>query len=408
MHGQVTDPSNRVRDAVDVAPTLGRLPSRRMRVVVAPDKFKGSLTARDAAAAIGAGVRDALPAAHVVELPVADGGEGTLSAAVASGYRRRWATVTGPTGAPVDADWGLALDGRTALVELAAASGLDRLPDGVAAPMTATTRGTGELLAPALAAGARTLVLAIGGSATTDGGAGLLTGLGARVRDADEADVADGGAALSGAARLDLTGLDPRLTGTRVVLACDVDNPLLGLRGAAAVFGPQKGASPNDVVALDAALARWADVVAQATGTDHRNTPGAGAAGGTGFAALAVLGADAVPGVDVVLDLIGFDAALAGADLVVTGEGSFDAQSLGGKAPVGVARRAAVAGVPTILLAGSLDDVNPAALRAAGVVAAHDLAQVEPDPERRMSDAARLLRRLAAAAVSARIPTPPS
>lgn len=366
-----------------------------MRVVVAPDKFKGSLTAARAAQAIGAGIREAVPDAEVVELPVADGGEGTLDAALAAGYTRRTVTVTGPTGEPLEAAFALSPDGSTALVELAAASGLDRLPGGTRAPLTATTRGTGELLRLALDAGARTLVLAIGGSATNDGGAGMVAGLGGRVLDVDGADLPGGGAALEGAARLELAGFDARLEGARVVLACDVDNPLLGVRGAAAVFGPQKGAAPDDVTRLDRALRRWADVVAAATGTDHRDAPGAGAAGGTGFAALALLGATTVPGVDVVLDLIGFDAVLRGADLVVTGEGSFDAQSLGGKAPVGVARRALASGVPAVLLAGRLVDVDRGALRAAGIVAAHDLSAVEPDPTLRMTDAGRLLRRLA-------------
>jgi len=366
-----------------------------MRIVVAPDKFKGSLTAAEAAQAIGAGIREAVPGAEVVELPVADGGEGTLEAALAAGYARHTATVTGPTGEPLDAAFALSPDGSTALVELAAASGLDRLPGGTFAPLTATTRGTGELLGLALDAGATRLVLAIGGSATSDGGAGLLSGLGARVVDGDGADLAGGGAALAAVTRLDLHGLDARLAGARVVLACDVDNPLLGPRGAAAVFGPQKGAGPDDVTTLDRALGRWADVVAAATGMDHRETPGAGAAGGTGFVALAVLGATPVPGVDVVLDLIGFEAVLDGADLVVTGEGSFDAQSLAGKAPVGVARRARVAGVPTVVLAGRLEEVDPAALDAAGIVAAHDLSRLEPDQDRRMTGAGDLLHRLA-------------
>jgi glycerate kinase len=370
-----------------------------MRVMVAPDKFKGSLTAGEAAQAIGAGVRDADPGADVVELPVADGGEGTLDAALAAGYARRTATVTGPTGEPLETGFALSPDGSTALVELAAASGLDRLPAGNLVPLTATTRGTGELLRLALDAGARTLVLAVGGSATNDGGAGLLNGLGARPLDDGGADLPAGGAALVDIARLDLDGLDPRLGQARILLACDVDNPLLGPRGAAAVFGPQKGAGPDDVATLDRALGCWADAVAAATGADHRSTPGAGAAGGTGFAALAVLGATPVPGVDVVLDLIDFDGAVRGADLVITGEGSFDAQSLGGKAPVGVARRAHAAGVPVVVLAGRLDGVETAALRRLGVVAAHDLSEVSADPARRMADAGALLRRLAARVV---------
>ncbi|HZI97428.1 MAG TPA: glycerate kinase [Actinomycetales bacterium] len=373
-----------------------------MRVVVAPDKFRGSLTASEAAEAIADGVRDADPSADVATVPVADGGEGTIEAALSAGYRRIDHDVTGPTGEQVTAAVALSPDGGTAVVELAAASGLSLLDEP--APLTASTRGTGELVRHALDAGARTVVLAVGGSAGTDGGAGLLAALGARALDAEGSELGDGGAALRGISRLDLDGLDPRLSPAGVVLACDVDNPLLGPRGAAAVFGPQKGATPDDVRLLDEALQRWADAVEAATGADHRDVPGAGAAGGAGIAALGVLGARAVPGVDVVLDLVDFDDRLLGADLVITGEGSFDAQSLAGKAPVGVALRARAAGVPAVVLAGRLDGVDDAALRSVGIEAAHDLSEVCDDPDRRMSDAAELLRRLAAWVVSARLP----
>ncbi|SDN89922.1 glycerate kinase [Klenkia soli] len=353
-----------------------------MKVVLAPDKFKGTLTAAEVAAAVVAG----LPAStDVVQLPVADGGEGTAAAALAAGAVARTVRVTGPTGEPVDAV--LALLGDTAVVELAGASGLAVLPGGVPAAQTATSAGTGELVRAALDAGCTRIVLGVGGSACTDGGAGLLTALGARLTDAAGADLPPGGAALVRLHAVDLAGLDPRLAGTEVVLATDVDNPLLGPTGAAAVYGPQKGADPDDVVALEAGLARWAAVL----GGDP-DVPGAGAAGGVGFGALAVLGAVRRPGIDVVLDLVGFDAALAGADLVVTGEGSLDEQTLHGKAPAGVAARARAAGVPVVAVAGRcLLDAEQ--LRAAGFRAVFALADLDPD--RCTTHPAELLARLA-------------
>ncbi len=363
------------------------------RVVVAPDKFKGSLTAAEVVAAVAAG----LPAGtEVVQLPVADGGEGTTAAAVAAGAVTRMVSVTGPTGTPTTAV--LAVLGDTAVVELAAASGLAVLPGGRPAPRSAGSAGTGDLVRAALDAGCARVVLGVGGSACTDGGAGLLTALGARLTDAAGAALAPGGAALAGLARVDLTGLDPRLAGTEVVLATDVDNPLLGPTGAAPVYGPQKGATTDDVAALEAGLARWVQVLAGVLGPsvyDLAAAPGAGAAGGVGFGALAVLGATRRPGIDVVLDLVGFDAALAGADLVVTGEGSLDAQTLHGKAPAGVSARARAAGVPVVAVAGRCL-LDPDQVRAAGFAAVHALTDLEPDTTRCMTDAAPLLRRLAA------------
>ena len=353
-----------------------------MRVVIAPDKFKGTLTAAEVAAAVAAGLPTGT---DVVQLPVADGGEGTAAAALAAGAVARTVRVTGPTGAPVDAV--LALLGDTAVVELAAASGLAVLPGGVPAPRTATSAGTGELVRAALDAGCSRVVLGVGGSACTDGGAGLLTALGVRLTDADGADLPPGGAALARLHAVDRAGLDPRLTGVEVVLATDVDNPLLGPTGAAAVYAPQKGAGPDDVAALETGLARWAAVL----GGDP-DLPGAGAAGGVGFGALVVLGAVRRPGIDVVLDLVGFDAALAGADLVVTGEGSLDDQTLHGKAPAGVAARARAAGVPVVAVAGRCL-LDAARLRSAGIRAAHALADLDPD--RCTTHPAELLTRLA-------------
>ncbi|MGY1681045.1 glycerate kinase [Geodermatophilus sp. SYSU D01176] len=362
-------------------------------VLVAPDKFKGSLTATEVAAAVARGLTAGRPGVEVSCLPVADGGDGTLAAALAAGYERVPVTATGPTGEPVETAY--ARLGDVAVVEMADVSGLARLPGGRKQPRTATSRGTGEVVAAALAAGARQVVLGIGGSATTDGGAGLLQALGAALVDADGAPVGPGGAGLERLARVDVSGVAAALGGAEVVVACDVDNPLTGPSGAAAVYGPQKGAGPDDVAYLDGCLARLADAVADATGRDLRDEPGAGAAGGVGFAALAVLGAQLRPGIDLLLDLLGFERLVAGADLVVVGEGSLDEQSLRGKAPVGVARRARAAGVGSVVAVCGRRDLDDAALREAGIDAAYALTDLEPDPERCMVDAGPLLERLA-------------
>ncbi len=358
------------------------------RVLVAPDKFKGSVTAAQAADALAAGLLTARPGLDVVRLPVADGGDGTLAAAVFAGYDLIPVVAKGPTGVPVETAF--ALLAGTAVVELADVTGLRRLP-GPAAPLTASTYGVGQVIAAALDHGATTIVLGIGGSASTDGGAGMLQALGVRLTGADGTDLAAGGGALAGLVSIDVAGLDQRLgAGITVLVASDVQNPLLGPSGAAAVFGPQKGASPEDVVLLDRALARWAALTESVTGRDLASAPGAGAAGGTGFAALAYLDARLVPGVDLVLDLIGFDAALAGADLVITGEGSLDLQTLSGKAPVGVARAAARRGVPVVAVAGQVV-LTEAEIAEAGFAAAYSLTDLEPDPAVSMIEAADLL-----------------
>jgi glycerate 2-kinase len=364
-----------------------------VRVVVAPDKFKGSLTAPQVAARVAAGLTRAAPGVEVVQVPVADGGDGTLEAALSAGFRRVPVRAEGPTGEPVDTAYA-ERDG-VAVVELADVSGLGRLPGGRPAPLTASSYGTGQVIRAALDAGCRRIVLGIGGSASTDGGAGMVQALGGRLLDAGNRDVGRGGAALAAVRSLDLAGLHPALQQAEILVASDVDNPLLGPRGAAAVYGPQKGASPTDVAELDAALARWADAVHRATGIDAAPTPGAGAAGGVGFAALAVLGARLQPGIDLILDLVRFREALAGARLVVTGEGSLDAQTLHGKAPAGVAAAARSAGVPVVAVAGrSL--LSAAELEPAGILAAYPLSDLEPDPRRSMAEAGPLLERLAA------------
>jgi glycerate kinase len=364
----------------------------RVRVVVAPDKFKGSLTAAQVAARVAAGLARAAPGVEVAQVPVADGGDGTLDAALSAGYRRVPVRAEGPTGEPVDTAYA-ERDG-VAVVELADVSGLVRLPDGQLAPLTASSYGTGQVMAAALDAGCRQVVLGIGGSACTDGGAGMVQALGGRLLDARGGEVGRGGAALAAVRSLDLTGLHPALPQTGVVVASDVDNPLLGPRGAAAVYGPQKGASPAEVAELDGALARWAEAVHRATGDDAAGAPGAGAAGGVGFAALAVLGATLRPGIDLVLDLVRFPEALPGARLVITGEGSLDEQTLRGKAPAGVAAAARAAGIPVVAVAGrSL--LSPADLEPAGILAAYALTDIEPDPRRCMTEAGPLLERLA-------------
>jgi glycerate 2-kinase len=366
-----------------------------MRIVVAPDKFKGSLSAAEVAAAVAAGLLDAVPSATVVQVPVADGGEGTLAAALAAGFDRVPVRVAGPTGAPLDS--AVAVRGATAVVELAAASGLAVLPGGVPAPLTATSLGTGQLVRAALDLGCTEVVIGVGGSACTDGGAGLLAGLGARLTDVAGRALPPGGAALQALDRVDLTDLDPRVHSARLVLATDVDNPLLGRTGAAAVYGPQKGATDADVALLEAGLTRWAAVLGDVLGAPAAGAagrPGAGAAGGVGYACLAALGAVRRPGIDVVLDLAGFHGHLAGADLVVTGEGSLDEQTLHGKAPAGVAARARAAGVPVVAVAGRCS-LGPADLRAAGIAAAHPLTAIEPDIDRCMREAGPLLQRLA-------------
>jgi glycerate kinase len=364
-----------------------------VRVLVASDKFKGSLTAAQVAQSLGRGIRQTSPNAEVSAVPVADGGDGTLAAALAAGFTEVPVKAAGPTGELVDTSYARRED--LAVVELADVSGLVRLPGGRLHPLGATSRGTGEVVAAAVEAGCRRVVLGVGGSASTDGGAGLLVGLGARLLDDTGREIGEGGMALRQVARLDLGALHDRMADVEVTVACDVDNPLLGSRGAAAVYGPQKGATAEQVAALDVALGHWADVVAAACGSDRRDTPGAGAAGGVGFAAVAVLGATLRPGIELMLDLVGFHDRLEGADLVVTGEGSLDEQTLHGKAPAGVARAAREAGVDVVAVCGR-STLSPDQLRAAGIGAAYPLLDLQPDARRCMREAAGLLERVGA------------
>jgi glycerate 2-kinase len=414
-----------------------------MRVLVAPDKFKGSLTAREVAARVAAGIGAEAPGVEVEQVPVADGGDGTLDAAVAAGYTRVEVRAQGPTGEPVTTAFAARDD--VAVVEMADVSGLALLmPDRLDA-LGASSYGTGEVVRAALDHGCREIVLGIGGSASTDGGAGMLQALGARLLSSGGQELGRGGAALADLARLDLSGLHPALAETRVVVASDVDNPLLGPNGAAAVYGPQKGATEADVEALDAALARWADVVEAAVAGDSagaaiagadaagaaeagpvvagaavaaaaaagsaaagaaaagavaaatpapRDRPGAGAAGGVGFAAMAVLGAELKSGIGLVLDLVGFADHLAGAGLVVTGEGSLDTQTLSGKTPAGVAAAAREAGIPVVTVSGRVA-LTADQIAGAGIRRAYALTDIESDPDRCFTEAGPLLQELA-------------
>ncbi|MGV9729556.1 glycerate kinase [Streptomyces albogriseolus] len=357
-------------------------------MLVAADKFKGSLTAVEVAERVIAGLRRVRPDLRAEALPVADGGDGTVAAAVAAGFERHEVRVSGPLGDEVTAAY--ALRDGTAVVEMAEASGLQRLPEGVFAPLTASTYGSGELLRAALDAGARSIVFGVGGSATTDGGAGMLSALGARFLTASGEPVRPGGAALAELATADLSGLDPRLRSVEFVLASDVDNPLTGPKGAAAVYGPQKGASPEDVERLDAALAHLVKVL---DASALAASPGAGAAGGIGFGALLV-GARFRPGIEVMLDVLGFASALERADLVITGEGSLDEQTLHGKAPAGVAAAARAAGKDVVAVCGRLA-LAPEVLGRAGIRRAYALTDLEPDAAVCIAEAGPILERTA-------------
>lgn len=365
------------------------------RVLIAADKFKGSLTAVEVAEHLTAGIRRARPDAALESLPVADGGDGTVEAAVAAGHERHERTVTGPLGGPVAAAFALRED--TAVVEMAEASGLAKMPVGVHAPLTATTYGTGELLLAAVDAGARRIVLGVGGSATTDGGTGMLAALGARFLDEDGDPVPAGGGPLVEMVSADLSGIDERLREVEIVLASDVDNPLTGPKGAAHVYAPQKGATPQDVQLLDSALTHFVQIMGASAGSraaELAEAPGAGAAGGIGYGALLGLNAVFRPGIDVLLEVLGFADALERCDLVITGEGSLDEQTLHGKAPAGVAAAARKADKPVLAVCGRLG-LDAKALKSAGIERAYALTDIEQDVDRCMFHAGTLLEQLA-------------
>ncbi len=373
-----------------------------MKIVIAIDSFKGSISSLDAAAALEKGFRQVLPEAEILALPIADGGEGTMEALLYSvGGEMRTETVTGPLGTPVEASWA-ALKNGTAVIEMAAASGLPLVPEGQRNPCKTTTYGTGELLRVALDAGYRRFVIGIGGSATNDGGAGLARALGVSFRDAAGRELPEGGLALQNLAEIDCSGLDSRLQESQVLVACDVTNPLLGPDGASAVYGPQKGATPEMVSALDAALARYADCLKTQCGKDVAAIPGAGAAGGLGAGLLAFCGAEMRSGIGLVLELSGLSEKLTGATLAITGEGRMDASSAYGKAPVGVAALAMAQGVPVVAFTGCLGP-GYESLYEKGIGAILPIADGPMTVEASMANAAELL--TGAAARAARLLT---
>ena len=381
----------------------GRPASPAFKVVVAPNSFKGSLTAAQAAAAIARGVREAKPDVEVVEVPIADGGDGTVEALVSARKGTfRDVEVEGPLGHPVRAVYGLIDGGHTGVVELAASSGLALIPAGKLDPRRASTYGFGQLLAAVRGQGVVSIIAGIGGSATNDGGAGMAQALGYRLLDAAGRDLSRGGAALAHLDRIDQSGFDPGWRSVSVMVAGDVTNPLIGPEGASHVYGPQKGADREAVRELDQALAHLAKVIERDLGKQVAAIPGAGAAGGAGAGLVAFLGAQLVKGAPLVVDASGFDEALVGARLVITGEGRVDGQTAFGKAPGEVAKRARAAGIPTLLLAGSRGP-GWESLSSMGVTSVVTLAQ-EADPEGHnlqvlMHDAAPALTRAAARAV---------
>lgn len=334
-----------------------------MRIIIAPDSYKGSVSALGVAEAMERGVLHIFPEAEIIKIPIADGGEGTVDALVtATGGQKLVQAVRGPLGDTIEAYWGVLGDGETAIIEMAAASGLPLIPREQRDPCQASTYGTGELMKAVLDKGLRKMIIGIGGSATNDGGAGMAQALGARLLDSQGQELQPGGAALIHLAAIDLTGLDPRLAETSIMVACDVDNPLCGLRGASAVYGPQKGATPKMVSQLDEALANFACIAQQATGKDVADCSGAGAAGGLGAGLLFFTNARLRPGVEIVLEATGFTELAAQASLIITGEGRTDFQTAFGKAPVGVAKTAKQYGVPVVCLSGGLGEGADAVL----------------------------------------------
>ena len=330
-----------------------------MKIIIAPQSFKGSVSALEAAQAIERGVLRAEPEAATTLVPVADGGDGTLNVLVDNTNGEVFRSiVTGPLSHAVEAPWGVMGDGKTAVVEMARASGLALVPFRRRNPRTTTTRGTGEIIRLALEKGFTRIIVGLGGSATNDAGMGMASALGVKFLDAQEKSLPRGGAALARLAHIDTSNLNPALKGVTIIGATDVTNPLCGPSGASAIYGPQKGASPETVAELDAALANFARVVQQDLGIDFLNEewPGAGAAGGLGAGLLAFTGARLQSGIDMVCEVLNFDEHVRGADLVITGEGRADLSTIYDKSPVGVARKAAAYGVPTIILAGSLGD----------------------------------------------------
>ena len=326
-----------------------------MKIVIAPDSYKESLSATEVARAIEKGFREIFPDAEYVSVPVADGGEGTVEAMIAAtNGTMQHAVVTGPLGESVNACWGISGDGVTAFIEMAAASGLALVPPAQRNPLITTSRGTGELILAALDKGARNIIIGIGGSATNDGGAGMVQALGAKLTDANGTDIGHGGGSLMALNNIDISTLDPRLKNCAIRVACDVSNPLIGEQGASRIFGPQKGATEATILELDNNLSHYADVIHTALRIDVKNVPGAGAAGGMGAALMAFLGAELKSGIEIVTQALNLEEHIHDCTLVVTGEGRIDSQSIHGKVPVGVANVAKKYHKPVIGIGGSL------------------------------------------------------
>lgn len=326
-----------------------------MKIVIAPDSYKESLSASEVAQAIEKGFREIFPDAQYVSVPVADGGEGTVEAMIAATKGTQLtAQVTGPLGEPVDANWGISGDGKTAFIEMAAASGLALVPPALRNPLVTTSRGTGELILHALEQGARNIIIGIGGSATNDGGAGMVQALGAKLCDANGIEIGNGGGTLMSLNSIDTSALDPRLKACTIRVACDVTNPLTGNTGASRIFGPQKGATEAMILELDRNLDHFADVIKQSLRIDVKQVPGSGAAGGMGAALMAFLGAELRSGIEIVTQALNLEEHIHDCTLVVTGEGRIDSQSIHGKVPVGVAQVAKKYHKPVIGIAGSL------------------------------------------------------
>ncbi|GGP14724.1 glycerate kinase [Oceanobacillus neutriphilus] len=362
-----------------------------MKIVIAPDSFKGSLSAVEAANAINKGIKNAFPDAETALIPVADGGEGTLETLiVATGGEKRNVVVTGPLGDKVEAGYGVLGDKKTCVIEMAAASGLTLLSDGELSPLEATTYGTGELIKQALDNGFTSFIVGLGGSATNDGGAGMLQALGLRILDADGNEIGYGGGSLDKIASIEADSFDSRLKDCHFLIASDVENPLVGPNGASHIFGPQKGATPEIVEQLDQNLAHWADHVAKITEIELHNMPGAGAAGGIGGAFQAFFPCEVERGIDVVLEYSNMNQYLTGTDLVITGEGRVDGQTASGKTPMGVAQTAKMKGVPTVILAGSVGE-DAAVLHDFGIVSIHSIINKPMTLEAAVRNAAELL-----------------
>jgi glycerate kinase len=356
-----------------------------MKIVIAPDSFKGSASSSDIATWIESGILSVIPDCETIKIAIGDGGEGSLDAVLQAGFTAHSVEVLGPLDNPVSAL--IAIKGDTAFIEMAQASGLSQLPGGKKDALNATSFGTGQLILAALDKGSTKIILAIGGTATTDAGAGALQALGAKLFDASGAEVAPGGGALINCVSIDTSALDSRLAKVSFTLASDVTNPLLGSQGAAHIFSPQKGATPEQVEVLEKSLAHFASLV----GSQFATAPGAGAAGGFGFMAYAFLKAEARSGIDLILDLVEFDSKIAGADAIITGEGRFDSQSVHGKAPWGILQRAAKLSIPTYLVCGDADTHH-----ASGYAGIHTLTSIESDIDKCITNPAPLVTQLGA------------